>query len=377
MIRFRIPPLVCAAVTLMLPLVFIARSEAGAAPIDAGQPPATLARTLYGRMPDGRDVHLFTLSNRNGLQATIMTLGATLTTFKAPDRAGKATVITLHKESFEDYVKGHPLFGSVVGRFANRIANARFMIDGVEYPLAANARPHHIHGGGKTGFQCKVWEASGEQGRGFSAVRLTLKSPDGEAGYPGTVRVEMVYKLTDENELFMEYTATTDKPTHINLTNHAYWNLGGAGAGVVSEHVLQLSADHFLPTDERLIPTGEIRSVEGSPLDFRKPCAIGSRVNELPGGRYDHCYVLNRDVGRKPSFAARVEDPGSGRMMEVFTTQPGVQLFTGNPGGFCLETQHYPDAPNQPGFPSTLLLPGQTFHQVTVHKFSSTGQQAP
>lgn len=330
----------------------------------------SVTREPYGRMEDGTEVDLYTLSNRHGLEATIMTLGATLTTVKAPDRRGYAAVITLHKDSFEGYRKGHPLLGSVVGRFANRIADARFTIDGQVYPLVANSGRHHIHGGGRLGFQGKVWEARMDPAAGPAAVRLSLTSPDGEAGYPGTVKVDVLYKLTAANELIMEYTATTDQPTHINLTNHAYWNLGGAGVGVVGEHLLRLGAEAYLPTDEDLIPTGEIRPVAGSALDFRKTRPIGERAGELPRARYDHCYVLSPNADRIPAFVARVEDPGSGRVMEVFTTQCGVQLFTGNPGGFCLETQHFPNAPNETRFPSTLLRPGERFHQVTMHRFS-------
>jgi aldose 1-epimerase len=331
-----------------------------------------------------------------------MTYGATLLTLSAPDRRGKIEPVTLHLDTLADYVKGHPLFGSVVGRYANRIANARFAIDDVEYKLTANADPHHIHGGrGPDAFHEAVWSAEPVRGAAAVGVRLTHVSPDGAAGFPGTVRASVTYTLaTGDNRLVMAYEATTDKPTHVNLTNHAYWNLAGAGSGDVLGHVLRVNAKRYLVADEKKIPTGEVREVRGTPMDFTEPKPVGSRIEQVEGQNYDHCYVLDKDgVGAgkegldkegpgRLSLAARVSEPTSGRVMEVYTTQPGVQVYTakgltdkfrggGKPygpyHGLCLETQHYPDAPNQPTFPSTLLRPGQTLREVTEHRFGVEG----
>jgi len=326
-------------------------------------------KEFYGKMPDDTQVDLYTLTNGAGLEAAVMTLGATLTTVQSPDRNGRRDIITLHKPSFEDYRRGHGLLGSLVGRYANRIAGARVTIDGVQYQLEANAGKHHIHGGRIGGYQGLVWSAEPMRQDDAVGVKLRLTSPDGQGGYPGTVQVTVVYQVTRENHLVMDYTATTDKPTHVNLTNHAYWNLAGADSGDVLGHVLMLEAEAYLPTDEALIPTGEIRSVRGTPLDFTSPRTIGARIDEVEHKRYDHCFVLKKRPGERLSLAARVVEPKSGRVMEVLTTQPGVQFYTGNPRGFCLETQHYPDSPNQPAFPSTLLRPGEKYHEVTVHKF--------
>lgn len=344
------------------------------APIEAEGPKHHVHKELYGKLPDGTEVELYTLTNGLGLEARIMSLGATLTTVRAPDRQGKQDILTLHKNSFEEYVGGHPLFGSVVGRFANRIANARFRLDGKEYQLDANAGKHQLHGG-KKGFQWLPWSAEPVRETGAVGVKLTLVSPNGQGGFPGTLRATVIYKVTGDNQLVMEYTATADQPTHVNLTNHAYWNLAGAGAPDHLGHVLLLNADHYLPTDPTLIPTGEIRKVKNTPLDFTQPRAIGSRVREVPMKHYDHCFVLNKKAGERLSLAARVAEPKSGRVMEVWTTQPGVQFYTGNLRGFCLETQHYPDSPNQPSFPSTVLRPGETYHEITVHKFNVEKKQ--
>lgn len=333
-------------------------------------PSLRVEKSLFGHLPDGSQVDLYTLANSRGLEARVMTYGATLVGVRAADRHGKVDDITLHLESLDEYLRGHPLLGSVVGRFANRIAGARFTIDGVEHQLEANAGKNHIHGGGKkTGFQWQLWQAEPLCRPDSAGVKLSLLSPDGQAGYPGTVRVSVIYRLTDRNELAMEYTATSDKPTHINLTNHAYWNLAGADSGEVLNHVLLLNADHYLPSDDAKIPTGEIRPVRGTPMDFTSPMPIGSRIDQVDRGNYDHCYVLNREDGQKVSLAAKAVDPGSGRTMEVYTTQTGVQLYTGNRRGFCLETQHFPNSPHEPTFPSTLLRPGETVQEVTIHKF--------
>jgi aldose 1-epimerase len=330
-------------------------------------------RQVFGHTADGKAVSLYTLTNANGIEVCVMTLGATLTTVTTPDRNGHPAVITLHKKTFHEYAKGHPLFGSLVGRFANRIAGARFTIDGVDYPLTTNAGKHHIHGGAREeGFAWQIWSGREIRAPDTVGIRLTLVSPDGQAGFPGRLETTVTYTLTDDDRLIMDYTATTDKATHINLTNHAYWNLAGADSGSdVSAHQLELNADHYLPVDADKIPTGEIRSVNGSPMDFTEPRTIGSRADETAFGYYDHCYVLRKSDEARLSRCARVVEPRSGRVMTVLTTQPGVQLYTGDARGLCLETQHFPNAPNEPEFPSTLLRPGKRFHERTVHHFST------
>ncbi|NUQ65583.1 MAG: galactose mutarotase [Pirellulales bacterium] len=329
-------------------------------------------KTVFGHLPDGSQVDLYTLANFQGLEARVITCGATLVGVRAPDRHGNADDITLHLETLDEYLRGHPLLGSVVGRFANRIAGARFTIDGIEYRLEANAGKNHIHGGGKkTGFQWQLWHAEPLRQTDSAGVTLSLVSPDGQAGYPGTLRATVVYRVTERNELVIQYEATSDKPTHVNLTNHAYWNLAGAGSGEIEmrKHVLLLNADHYLPADEAKVPTGEIRAVRGTPMDFTTSTPIGSRIDQVDRGDYDHCYVLHGDAGKKLALAASVVHSGSGRTMEVYTTQPGVQLYTGNRGGFCLETQHFPNSPNESKFPSTLLRPGENYRETTVHRF--------
>jgi aldose 1-epimerase len=358
--------------------------SADAAPLAKGNSRPRVESSGFGKMPDGTAVDLYTLTNARGLQAKVISYGATLIGVNAPDRNGKFENVTLYLDSFDDYLRGHPFFGSVVGRYANRIAAARFQIDGVEYKLTANSGANHIHGG-KEGFQRAVWKAEPLREGDAVGVKLTHLSPDGEAGYPGTLEATVTYKLTGNDELILDYTARTDKPTHVNLTNHAYWNLAGAGSGDVLRHVLMLNADGYLPTDKTKIPLGEIKSVEATPMDFRQPQTIGSRIEEVEDRNYDHCYVLSKQPGERLSLAARLVEPGSGRVMEVQTTQPGVQLYTakglssklraggksyGPYHGVCLETQHFPDSPNRPAFPSTVLRPGQTYHEITIYKFS-------
>lgn len=336
-------------------------------------------------MPDGQPIHRFTLRNANGIVVRIITLGAILTEVRVPDRHGQFTNVVLGADSPDRYVKGFPAAGAVIGRFANRIAGARFAIDGVEYKLAANSGPNHIHGG-RTGFAKVLWTGKPlPVGARAAAVALTYFSPDGEEGYPGNLTVTVTYTLTDDNELRIDYHATTDKPTVVNLTNHAYFNLGGSGD--VLEHQLWLSATQYTPADDQLIPMGAVAPVKDTPLDFTQPTAIGARLEQLkprPGG-YDHNYVLGAGAGA-PKLFARAVEPRSGRIMEVATTEPGVQLYTGNHlreltgtdgaafgrhGGFCLETQHYPDSPNKPAFPSTVLRPGQEFASTTVFTFAA------
>ncbi len=335
----------------------------------------------FGRTPAGEPVHLFTIRNRNELVLRLTDYGAIVVSLEVPDREGRGADVTLGFPSLDGYLGRHPHFGSTIGRFCNRIGGATFTLDGTTYPLAANNGPNHLHGG-IMGFNRVMWKGEPVATDEGAGVRFTRLSPDGEEGYPGNLQVEALYFLTHEDEFSVEFRAVTDRATHVNLTNHNYWNLGGSGSGTILDQELELAADRYLPVDEGLIPTGEIAPVEGTALDFRVPRRIGDRISELEEvGGYDHCFVL-RDRSGELSFAARVKDPASGRVMEVYTTQPGIQFYTGNfldgspaNGGFgrheafCLETQHFPDSPNKPQFPSTVLRPGEEYHQVTVHRF--------
>jgi aldose 1-epimerase len=345
-----------------------------------------IEKQAFGNVPDGTAVDLYVLGNAAGLKIKVATYGATLCSVEAPDRQGKVEPVTLYLNTLEDYLAGHPFLGSIAGRYANRIANGRFTLDDRHYQLATNNGPNHLHGG-NVGFDKKVWTAESVRGQDSVGVRLTLTSPDGDEGYPGKLDVQVTYTLTEDNQLGMEYVATTDRPTVLNLTNHAYWNLGGPGSQNVLAHELMIDADRYLPVDATSIPLGELRPVRGTPMDFLATSplkTVGSRIANVEGG-YDHCYVLNKTAGQL-SLAARLSDPTSGRVMEVLSTQPGVQLYTANfldhvrksdghvytkQGALCLETQHYPDSPNRPEFPSTVLRPGETFRETTVHKFST------
>jgi len=340
----------------------------------------------WGKTLEGALVKRFTLANSNGMAARITNYGAILTELQVPDQHGKPGNVVLGFDSLESYLKGHPFFGAIAGRVANRIARAEFTLDGQQYILAANNGPNHLHGG-KKGFDKVVWQAKPlPSNKRESSLQLTYLSPDGEEGYPGNLSATVTYSLTDDNELRLDYTATTDKATPVNLTNHSYFNLSGAGD--ILGHELTLAADHYTPVDDLLIPTGEIASVKNTPLDFTQPTLIGARIAQLkprPGG-YDHNFVVN-GVGNSLALAARVRDPNSGRVLEVHTTEPGVQLYTGNfldgsltgsggfscvqHSGFCLETQHFPDAVHHPNFPSIILRPGQTYKTTTVFKFST------
>ena len=340
----------------------------------------TIERENWGKTKEGEVVELFTLSNGKGMEVRVMSYGATLVGVDVPDREGKVENVTLYLDSFAEYEAGHPLLGSIVGRFANRIDTGGFTIDGTRFDLdAVNKRTGvHIHGG-PTGFQRQVWEGEiVEEG-----VRFTIVSADGHEGFPGEVEARVTYRLDEENALSLEYEATTSKPTHVNLTNHVYFNLAGAGSGDVLGQELTLAAENLLEFDERKIPTGKLLPVAGTAFDFRGGKAIGERFDETGGG-YDHCYVLDQGGKAEPGFCARAVDRKSGRVMEVSTTQPGVQLYTANGmketlgaggksygkyHGFCLETQHYPNAPNMEEVPSTLLRPGEVLAEVTVFRF--------
>lgn len=339
---------------------------------------------VFGKTEDGENVEIFTLTNSTGLKARVMTWGATLVGMETPDRDGKFADITLGFDSLDGWLGKHPFFGSTAGRYANRIAKGKFTLDGKEYTLATNNGANHLHGGLK-GFDKKNWKAE-PIGRG---VRFTYTSPDGEEGYPGTLKAAVTYTLTG-NKLHIEYEATTDKPTVVNLTNHAYWNLAGAGEGDILGHELKLHAGSFTPVDDGSIPTGKIESVSGGPMDFSwKAKPIGQDIAQVPGqpGGYDHNFVVPSSSGGDVRFlAAEVYEPKSGRVMKVSTTEPGIQFYTGNyldgtltgkggkvykkNAGLCLETQHFPDSPNHANFPSTVLRPGQTYRTTTVHEFS-------
>jgi len=337
----------------------------------------------FGKTPDGQRVALYTLTNANGIRARITNYGAILVSLEVPDKNGKLADITLGFDTLEGYIKGHPYFGATVGRYANRIGGASFKLNNIEYKLAANNGPNHLHGGIE-GFDKVVWkeeDIKAESNQAF--VKLSYLSEDGEEGYPGNLACTVTYTLTKDDELKINYEAETDKPTVINLTNHSYWNLAGQGNGDILGHELMLNADKYTPVDEGLIPTGEIKSVKDSPMDFTKPMIIGSRIIQVEGG-YDHNYALNSGGGTL-ALCARVYEPTSGRFMEIHTVEPGVQFYTGNfldgsitgkagkvynkHYGFCLETQHFPDSPNKPDFPSVVLKPGDKYTTFTVHKF--------
>jgi aldose 1-epimerase len=387
----RIPPTVAALAVLILVLGAAGpacKKEAGApeeAAAGTGGPRMEIKRVAFGRLPDGAAVDIYTLKNKAGLEARVMTYGATLVSLKVPDRGGAFADVNLGFDTLAGYLGTHPYFGVIVGRYANRIAKARFTLDGVEYSLAPNNNGNTLHGGLR-GFDKVVWTAEALQVADGVGLRLTYLSKDGEEGYPGTLAVTVVYMLTEANELRISYEAATDKKTPVNLTNHAYWNLKGEGNGDILGHVLRLEADRITAVDSavNLIPTGEILPVAGTPFDFTSPHAIGERIAQVAGG-YDHNFVL-KSGGGTLGLAARVEEPGSGRVLEIWTDQPAIQLYTGNfldgtvigksgkayqkHYGLCLETQHFPDSPNHPNFPSTILEPGRTYRTTTVHKFS-------
>lgn len=351
---------------------------------------AGVTRASWGTMPDGTAVDAFTLTNANGVALTAITYGGIIQSLRVPDRAGKFDDVVLGFPTLEGYLGEHPFFGAIIGRYGNRIARARFTLDGRTYKLAANDGPNHLHGGVK-GFDKVLWNAEQTRGAAGPGVTFTRVSPDGEEGYPGTLSVRVTYTLTDRNELIVEYHATTDKATPVNLTQHSYFNLAGQASGDILGHELMLNADRYTPVDDTLIPTGELAPVDGTPFDFRQPHAIGARINgdhaQLKFGRgYDHNWVLNRK-GDSLQLAARVAEPKTGRTLEVSTTEPGIQFYAGNfldgkltgkggavyrhRTGFCLETQHFPDSPNKPQFPSTILKPGAEYRSRTVFTFGA------
>ncbi|MBR7722005.1 aldose epimerase family protein [Hymenobacter properus] len=363
-------------------------TSAASAPADTAQTKSTAMPTSasFGKTTDGTEVQLYTLTNANGVKATITNYGGTLTSLLVPDKDGKLGDVILGFDNVSGYqspefLKAGPYFGALIGRYGNRIKGGKFTLEGKEYNLAKNNGPNSLHGGLK-GFDKVVWQAEPGSSADGQSLKLTYVSKDGEEGYPGTLNVAVVYTLTADNALKIDYTATTDKATVVNLTNHAYFNLNhGAGKDVLN-HEVTLPADRYTVVDATLIPTGELRPVKGTPFDFTTPHAIGERIAQVPGG-YDHNWVLNTATGEHA--AATVYDPATGRTLEVTTDQPGIQFYTGNfldgtlkgkggtvygkHAGFCLETQHFPDSPNQPKFPSTELKPGETYHTVSTYKF--------
>ena len=345
----------------------------------------------FGRTSDSTPMDLYKLLNRNGIGIAICTYGGAIVSLEVPDRRGHLADVVLGYDSFDGYLSDAAYLGSILGRHANRVAQGRFTLNGITYNLVRNNGDHHLHGGLK-GFDKVVWKARDASTPNGQALELTYLSKDLEEGYPGNLQVRVTYALNDANDLKIEYFATSDKDTVVNLTNHTYFNLGGHDSGTILKHELMINADRFTPTDASSIPTGEFRSVEGTPFDFRLPRTIGSRVNQeheqlTYGHGYDQNFVLNRADPLTTSLAARVLEPTSGRILEVWTTEPGLQLYCGNfldgsirgkkgvpyqrNQGFCLETQHFPDSPNQPNFPSTILKAGAQFHSTTILRFLS------
>ena len=347
-------------------------------------PKPAIEKSMFGRLSDGTIVESYLLRNGRGSAAKLIPYGASLTELWVPDRAGKLADVVLGLDNLEAYLAPHPFFGGTIGRYANRIANGRFALEGNEYQLAINNPPHSLHGG-KIGFDRRAWKAEALDHPAGAAVRFTYLSPDGEESYPGNLQVTVTYTLTEADELKLEYRAETDQATPINLTNHSYFNL--AASGDILGHRLYLNSDQYTPVDTTLIPTGEIRTVADTPFDFRGSMAIGEHIAEIKDiGGYDHNFVVNGQAGAL-RIAARLVEPGSGRQMEVWTTEPAIQFYSGihldgsvvgkgrvayrKFAGLCLETQHYPDSPNHPNFPSAILRPGSRFRSETIYKFSA------
>ena len=360
-----------------------------------GSTGGAFAEGAFGRLADGTTVPAIILRNRHGMAARLIGWGATLQSLHVPDRAGTLGDVVLGYATLAEYGAHPQFFGSTIGRYANRIANGHFLLDGAVYEVPASDGPHALHGG-THGFDVRVWDVAGMSADGMPAsVTFRRTSPDGEEGFPGALTVEATYSLDNDNVLTLDYHAVTTRPTVVNLTNHSYFNLGGEAPGRTAlDHVVQIHADNMTPVDATLIPTGEIRTLDGSALDFRMPTTIQSRVRDgqdaqiVRGRGYDHNYVLRGGVTQSPKPAVRIEDPVSGRILEIETTEPGLQLYSGNfldgtrtgksgvlyrqGDGLCFETQHFPDSPNQPGFPTTRLDPGQTFRSRTVWRFTTS-----
>lgn len=342
----------------------------------------TISKDVFGKLPDGRTADLYTIENGGGLKAKVTNYGGILVALETPDQSGKSADIVLGFDTLDDYVtKNSPYFGAACGRFANRIKNGKFSIDGVEYQLAVNNGPHHLHGG-LVGYNKVLWDAQEIKTADEVGLKLTYLSKDGEENYPGNLSIVMMYTLTKDNAFKITYEAKTDKATPINLTHHSYFNLAGQGNGDILGQEVMIDADRYTAIDELAIPTGELASVKGTPLDFTTPMTVGARIEQAGG--YDHNYVLNSGGG-KLALAAKITDPGSGRVMEVWTTEPGIQFYSGNfldgtltgkggkvykkNYGFCFETQHFPDSPNHANFPNTILRPGDTYAHTCIYKF--------
>ena len=359
---------------------FILKAEAG----------PSIRKGAFGKTADGKAVEIYTLKNSNGAEARIITYGGAVVSLSMPDKKGKFADVVLGYDSIAGYEKNQSYIGALIGRYANRIAKGRFLLDGKEYALAKNNGENHLHGGLK-GFDKVIWTARPAINENGANLELTYLSRDGEEGYPGNLSVKVVYTLTENNELKVVYTATTDKNTIVNLTQHSYFNLAGAGSGDILNHQLRIFSDKFTPTDAGSIPSGEFKDVSGTPFDFRKPTVIGARINDADeqlkfGNGYDHNWVLSKNDA-SATLAASVYEPASGRFMEVYTTEPGLQFYAGNyldgavkgkngknyprRSGFCLEAQNFPDSPNKPNFPSPVLKKGETYSQTTIYKFST------
>ncbi len=380
---YSLPAAVCISATLMTGCLGLANRNQNENNVNKNNSAMNITRQSFGKLPDGQEVDLYTLTNQNGMKACITNFGGVVTRLLVPRKDGSATDVVLGYDSLAPYLKDSPYFGAIVGRYGNRIAKGRFSLDGKKYELATNNGPNHLHGGIK-GFDKVLWKATPIEQNDLVGLLLEYLSPDGEEGYPGNLHVKVWYLLTNNNELQIDYQAETDKPTPVNITHHSYFNLDGAGTGSILNHRLMIDADRFVEVDEALIPTGLLKEVENTPMDFRKPRAIGEKIKEIAGG-YDHTWVLNNS--NKMALIASLENSEATLKMEVYTTEPGVQFYSGNfldgsiegknglvyekHYGLCLETQHFPDSPNQPAFPGTILRPGQKYGYTTIYKFFS------
>lgn len=384
----RARPVVSSFLPILLWIVSVPEGGGSAAEPTRATPAVTKA--AFGRLPDGRPVESFTLTNAGGVEVRVISYGAIIVSVRVPDRDGRLDDVVLGHDDLQGYLDKPAYLGALIGRYGNRIAGGRFSLDGKTYSLVTNNGPNHLHGGTR-GFDKVLWKTEPFEKAGAAGLVFSRVSPDGEEGYPGRLDVRVTYTLNDRNELSFEYVATTDKPTIVNLTQHSYFNLAGDGKRDILGHELTIEADRYTPVDKTLIPTGVLAPVAGTPFDFRKPAAIGARIGAdheqiRHGGGYDHNYVLNRSGGAL-ALAARVYEPTTGRTMDIATTEPGVQFYSGNfldgsikgkagrayahRYGFCLETQHYPDSPNKPAFPSTVVRPGTEYRSKTVLTFGT------
>jgi aldose 1-epimerase len=374
-------------------LLLLGSGAAPAMPHTTGaKHPPRIEKDVFGTTPDGTKVDRYTLTNGQGMRVRILTYGGIIQSIETPSRHGRTANIALGFDNLTDYIERSPYFGCITGRYANRIAKGQFSLDGVSYQLAVNNGVNHLHGG-NVGFDKRIWQASEIREPGAVGLRLTYVSPDGEENYPGTLSVAVSYRLTVQNQIRIDYHATTDAPTIVNLTNHTYFNLAGEGSGGIYDHDLKLNASRYTPVDSTLIPTGSLDPVAGTPMDFRRATPIGERIRDnfqqlLFGQGYDHNYVLDRRDDTSLALAAKVSEPTSGRTVTIRTTEPGIQFYSGNfldgtlvgtgghvyrqGDGFALETQHFPDSPNHPTFPSTVLRPDDVYRTTTVYEFGTT-----